>query len=371
MVDVDAFVDKRNQEPILNAYFYGFDYAQPVVGVSGNWRDGVEALELPELPALPDLPELPELPTLDAGGYDDIEQPYLIEIWVEKTTMNDVLEPLCRRYNCNLITGAGELSITAVRAFLKRARRANRPARILYISDFDPAGLGMPISIARKIEFYQRNDYRFEDLDIALQPIVLTEEQVSWYSLPRVPVKDSDLRKARFEQGHGEGQVELDALEALYPGTLAGIVEDAIRRYYDPDLVENARAAKRELQSHLDELASTHRDSYEAEAVALDYRDLVNEYQATRDAFAALVAQFQPQLDAYRERLADLQVRARDVYSQVESDLREAGDGVDLDEFPLPDPDIAGDPDGVLYESTRGYEEQLEAYRAQRDGAAA
>ena len=43
-----------------------------------------------------------------------ILQRYHIEIWAEKTTMNDVLLPLCQRYGVNLITGAGEQSLTSV-----------------------------------------------------------------------------------------------------------------------------------------------------------------------------------------------------------------------------------------------------------------
>jgi hypothetical protein len=103
----------------------------------------------------------------------EAEQLYYLEIWVEKTTMNDVLEPLCSRYQVNLtciarrrtwITGADELSITAALDFVKRvapltlparASEAGRPARIFYVADgstelaevFDPAGRGMPVSV--------------------------------------------------------------------------------------------------------------------------------------------------------------------------------------------------------------------------------
>jgi hypothetical protein len=38
--------------------------------------------------------------------------------------------------------------------------------RILYISDFDPAGAHMPVSVARKIEYLLRRDGH--DLDIRL-----------------------------------------------------------------------------------------------------------------------------------------------------------------------------------------------------------
>jgi hypothetical protein len=64
--------------------------------------------------------------------------------------------------------------------------------------------------------------------NVKLDPLVLTPRQVSEYGLPRTPIKESDRRKAGFEAVHGEGAVELDALEALYPGQLSHIVEEAI-----------------------------------------------------------------------------------------------------------------------------------------------
>jgi len=36
-------------------------------------------------------------------------QPYLLEVWVEKSTMNDVLLPVCEQFRANLVTGEGEM----------------------------------------------------------------------------------------------------------------------------------------------------------------------------------------------------------------------------------------------------------------------
>ena len=75
----------------------------------------------------------------------DIVEDYAIEIWAEKSTMNDVLEPLARRLDVTLVTGVGELSHTHCNMLVKRALAHGRKTRILYISDFDPAGDGMPV----------------------------------------------------------------------------------------------------------------------------------------------------------------------------------------------------------------------------------
>ena len=197
---------------------------------------------------LPD--DFPALPALSLKGAS-YGPPVLVEVWAEKTTMNDVLVPLVRRYGANLVTGAGEMSLTAVHSFLARARAAGVPARILYVSDFDPAGRSMPVAVARKIEFAL--DGR-TDLDIKLNPIVLTPAQCREYRLPRTPIKESERRGARFESRFGEGATELDALEALHPGALARIVGAEIERYVDPDARWKFDYAASEYRAYLREI---------------------------------------------------------------------------------------------------------------------
>jgi len=160
----------------------------------------------------------------------------------------------------NLITGDGEMSITSVSDLIERVRQAEKPGRILYVSDFDFAGNGMPVSVARKIE----KETRGTDIDIRLDQIVLTRDQVDSMKLPRKPavVKKAASKKgrmiaktriARFEESHGEGAVELDALEAWYPGRLAEIVEGAILEYRDTDLEEALSDLGDDMQTQAEE----------------------------------------------------------------------------------------------------------------------
>jgi hypothetical protein len=58
--------------------------------------------------ALPDFPDPPQYGPVRLAR----AQRYHVEVVCEKSTMNDVLIPLCERYGMNLQTGAGELSIT-------------------------------------------------------------------------------------------------------------------------------------------------------------------------------------------------------------------------------------------------------------------
>jgi hypothetical protein len=84
LVPVDALVDRRNNEPLI--YLPESDASGADAAIDTFDED-------PELgmPALPSLGLSP--PT--------IGQRYHIEIWAEKTTMNDILGPLAERFGCN------------------------------------------------------------------------------------------------------------------------------------------------------------------------------------------------------------------------------------------------------------------------------
>jgi hypothetical protein len=213
LVDAKTFADRRNAPPTV--------FRDEPIDVMPRVEIEPSYWHLPGIDA--DLWE-PHLQAPDVAvhgyAYDDADQRYLIEIWVEKSTVNDVLLPVCRQFRANLVVSAGFQSITAAVSLIKRALATKRPARIFFISDHDPAGDKMPQAVARQIEFWI-NQYGL-DVDIAVTPLVLTAAQVAEYGLPRIPIKDTDRRAANFEARRGEGAVEPDALEALHLASLAG-----------------------------------------------------------------------------------------------------------------------------------------------------
>jgi hypothetical protein len=86
----------------------------------------------------------------------------------------------------------------------------------------------MPVAISRKLEYFVRTDHL--DVDVRLFPLMLTADQVRRYALPRTPIKETERRRAGFEAHHGEGAVELDALEALHAGELRRVLANYIKR---------------------------------------------------------------------------------------------------------------------------------------------
>lgn len=229
LVPVENIIDRRNPKPIENILLWDDETPTEI-------KDGLDA---------------------DAIIEDIVEhflcwnkhntQAYHIEIWCEKSTMNDVLEPICRRYGINLVTSLGELSVTAVHQLIMRVGNISKPVIIFYISDFDPAGECMPVSVARKIEYFIRLEC-LED-HVRLKQLMLTPEQCRKYQLPRTPIKEKEKRKASFEYRHGTGATELDALEALYPGEMKKIIEQAVLSYIDLDAWNEAIQKNNEVQS--------------------------------------------------------------------------------------------------------------------------
>ena len=245
------------------------------------------------------------LPSPRVHGYDYSfrAQPYHLEVWVEKTTMDDVLVPLCRQYGAVLVTGAGFQSLSSVMQLLQRVDQAGKPARIFYLSDFDPAGDAMPVAIARQIEFHTPQHAPLAD--IKLTPLGLTREQVQHYGLPRIPIKETDTRKTNFEDRYGAGAVELDALEALYPGELATMVRTALDPYVDEALSDRLAEAEADAQNQVDEAwqEATVVLRHALTALSTETETIYRRYQAILER---LNARLQRELAPYQERVEAL-----------------------------------------------------------------
>jgi hypothetical protein len=317
VVPIGDFADRRNAEPVIYL---------PTERAAPHFLrcNGIPLVETPLEPSL----YLQE-PT--------IPQRYHVELWAEKTTVNDVLESLATSFGLNVVTSAGEISLTACHELVERARASGRPVRILYLSDFDPAGQSMPLATARKIEFVCRA--KGLDIDIQLRPVVLTKAQCLHYGLPRTPIKETERRADAFEARHGEGATELDALEALHPGELRRILHREISRYYDPTL-----------QGRISEAA----------AAAREQIGKIND---------AVLADYAPQLDELRRDTAMLRDKISETFAAIEHEMREraanARGAVGEIEWPEPRPGDE-DPD-PLFDSTRSYLHQVSRFKLHQD----
>ncbi len=344
LVAPELFVDRRNPEP------HRFMFARQE---EPGWYYDFAPWSLPRIQSsLGAYLPFPEV-WATGYGYEHNLQPYHVEVWCEKSTMNEELLPLCERYGADLITGVGFMSITSVVQMLGRVGELGKPARILYIADFDPAGSGMPVGVARQTEFGLARRYSG---DIRLEPLILTARQIRDYSLPRTPIKDDDLRRHNWEAIHGAGAVELDALEALYPGEFARIVEEGLGAFRDPDLPRDAREREEEAQDALerdvDEALSEERE--EVSAVLREVSEITARYEAR---LSELDDSLQAELAPYRPRLESVRQAVQSRMASLEPDLPDLPEG-----FATPDDE------GWLFDSRRGYMEQLDSYKRRKGG---
>jgi hypothetical protein len=317
MIPAADLVDRRNNPPII---YLPNDASNAEVKVDAG--PGIDLRKLRHVPKL-------------ALTLPKILQRYHLEIWCEKTSMNDILLPICERYGINLITGAGEQSLTSCVQVVQRAlANGGRPVRVLYISDFDPGGKSMPVAVARKVEFEIRDGGH--DLDLQVRPILLDEAQVLHYGLPPIPMKDDEHRGPKFMERFGvTGATELDALEALHPGEFERIVTQEIMRYYDGTLDTRVNAAVEEAQAELDGINAEVRQQHAI---------VIKRLKAAQKKLAAAVRAYQK--------------LARPILGEIKHDLKAA-----MPNFEWPEPEEGDEDEDPMFDSTRDFIEQTDRYK--------
>ena len=311
-IPFDAVIDQKNAPCVVGAHY-------------GTGPNAQYDIEVPELDSA-SVSVGPWVPGAGHGYNPSSVQPYHLEVWCEKSAVNDVLIPLCRRHGANFVYGEGELSLTQSWKLHRRLVEAGKPARLFYVSDFDPGGQSMPRAVSRRAEWFR--EFRRAEYDIKLCPLVLTAEQVREYDLPPVPMKTDKskayrTRAANFMQQHDvRGGTELDALEALHPGMLERIVGDALSAYWSEDADEELQRCEQDLREAAEEKVG----------------EVMGDYQELLDGLAPMVDELES-ID-----LGDM--------SQYEPAVAQ-------------EEDVEGDAAGFrwLFDSDRTFGEQLAAYQ--------
>jgi hypothetical protein len=265
-----------------------------------------------------------------------------LEIFIEKSTQNDWLDPLCKEQGIDFQPGVGEFGFKRCEQIVERAEAHHpRTTRVGVITDFDCAGQSIPVAIGRKVQF-MLHIKGLEHLDIRVEPIALTFDQCVEFELPRSPMKKDELRAANFEARYGEGATELDALEAKRPGKLQELVQEWIDSYRESDLQDRIR----EIESS-------------AEDEIYPINDEVHE--AHEDDIATLEAAKEECKEAIQDAIEKFKEIAEPILEKIEDDLVEKAPAVDDFDWPEPDEDL-GD-DDAMYDSTRYYVEQTDRFK--------
>jgi hypothetical protein len=184
LVEAELFEDKRNEPPVFNAPRFAFVLDPSLVLPEwSQWR-------MPQIDSTVWTPNwnIPPIPEINSGYLSDkyLDQPSMVGIFIEKSTMNSWLSPLCKEMDVDLYVASGFQSITNAVTFVKRAAELRKPAHLLIISDHDPQGEKMPLASSRHIEYRLRQ--RFPNIEITADVLALTPEQIKRHKLPRAPI---------------------------------------------------------------------------------------------------------------------------------------------------------------------------------------
>jgi len=366
LIDPLLFADRRNPESRLYVEADQIGRAEPWAEIQFA-DEPLHRISQARAWRLPYIPADVSVPKFDTGhvetygyGYDHADQPFLNWLWIEKSTMDDVLGPLCQSLGACYTAGKGYTSRTRIAELLHQGKLHGKPVRVFTISDYDPGGSHMAVAAARAIEYYR--DQLAPDVDIAVRHLGMAREWVERYDLPRKPIAAAKSASAQgridnFERRHGRGATELDALEALHPGALARELRAALEPYVDLDLADRLDQARRQAARTANDwwrhATAPIRD--ELKEVRGDLNTIAARYQGR---LAALRDELEVELEPHRGRLGGL-------WSQMVELATDADD-----ELPARPEAVAADTDEStwLYNSRRHWWDQLKRYHAEKNG---
>ena len=166
-----------------------------------------------------------------------------VEIWLEKDALAGVVWPVTDKYDVPLMVARGYASLSFLHSAAEAISEMKRPTYIYHLGDFDPSG----VNAGEKIEQTLRE--MAPDAEIHFERLAVTEAQIALWHLPTRPTKKSDSRAKNF----GEISVELDAIE---PGPLRAIVEEAILEHLPLTELEVLKVAEESERGLLDAWAN-------------------------------------------------------------------------------------------------------------------
>ncbi|MGB7097522.1 MAG: hypothetical protein WBD95_01975 [Xanthobacteraceae bacterium] len=154
-----------------------------------------------------------------------------VEIWLEKDALAGSILPITTLYDVPLMVARGYASLSFLHSAAEYIGTIEVPTYIYHLGDFDPSG----VNAGERIEATLRK--LAPGADIHFERLAVTVGQIEEWRLPTRPTKATDSRA----RGFGDISVEMDAIE---PGRLRTIVEDAIQAHLPPHQYQVLMAAE-------------------------------------------------------------------------------------------------------------------------------
>jgi hypothetical protein len=165
-----------------------------------------------------------------------------VEVWCESRSIAGVIQSTCEDLAVSLYPCGGFSSITlpyeAAQDIHIETDQGRRSAHILYLGDYDPAGVLIDVSL--EVELRRHLDakmtMRTGPFPLKFHRLAITEEQIKEHDLPRKPRKAGDKRSA-----HILDTVEVEAMPAHI---LRDLLRSEIEKYLPEQALHVARVAE-------------------------------------------------------------------------------------------------------------------------------
>ncbi len=165
-----------------------------------------------------------------------------VEVWVESRSLAGVLIDQCRQLAVSLYPAGGFSSATLCYEAARQIDRQRRDeAVVLYVGDYDPAG----VLIDRAIEDELRSHLK---TPLTVRRLAINPWQIEVYDLPTKPRKAGDRRRLDLKD-----TVEAEAMPAQ---TLRGIVTRAVEEYLPEGALQAVKVAEKSEREGLRILAA-------------------------------------------------------------------------------------------------------------------
>lgn len=160
---------------------------------------------------------------------------HYLEVWCESRSIAGVIERTCRELAVSLYPSGGFTSLTLAHQsaeYINEVTGADEtPATVLYIGDYDPAGVLIDVKIEQELRAHL-----LPSVDLDFRRIAITEEQIAAYDLPQKP-RNAGERRAP----HVRATVEAEAMPA---GVMRAHLRDTVEAYLPDGAITATRVAE-------------------------------------------------------------------------------------------------------------------------------
>jgi len=181
-------------------------------------------------------------------------QPWHVEVMVEKDALSGVLEPICKKLDIGITANKGYSSSSTMYEIGQRIMNQGNKEKdicVIYLGDHDPSGIDMTRDVKERLELFSGGTW------IDVKRIALNWDQVEEWKPPENPAKETDSRFAKYAEEFGDSSWELDAVE---PAKLAKLLTDTVEKLIDFEKWDKSVETENSYIAEIESMAKQYKD---------------------------------------------------------------------------------------------------------------